>query len=82
MAIPFHRRSGTVTIACLDLLLRRPLGALVWAGIADADQTIAWLEKAFVSKDSLLRDLRVDPSLDALRSDPRFADLVRRMGFP
>jgi len=58
------------------------LWALVWAGLADADQTIAWLEKAFASKDSLLRDLRVDPSLDAFRRAPRFADLVRRMGFP
>jgi serine/threonine-protein kinase len=58
------------------------LWALVWASLADADQTIAWLEKAFASKDSLLRDLRVDPSLDAFRRDPRFADLVRRMGFP
>jgi tetratricopeptide (TPR) repeat protein len=58
------------------------LWALVWAGLGDADQAIGWLEKAFASKDSLLRDLRVDPSLDSIRSDPRFAALVRHMGFP
>jgi len=58
------------------------LWALVWAGLGDANQTMTWLEKAFASKDSLLRDLRVDPSLDAFRTDPRLIALVRRMGFP
>ncbi len=57
--------------------------AVVYAGLGEKDQAFGWLQKAFEQRDSgWLVDLRVDPRFDLLRSDPRFADLVRRVGLP
>jgi len=56
--------------------------ALVYAGLQDNDQAIAWLEKAYKERSDFLLVLKVDPLFDGLRADPRFQDLVRRMGFP
>jgi hypothetical protein len=41
-----------------------------------------WLEKAFEERSTLLVLLRVLPEFDSLRSDARYAELVRRIGFP
>jgi eukaryotic-like serine/threonine-protein kinase len=49
-------------------------------GLGDNDQAFAWLKKAFLERSWYLVLLRVDPRLDNLRSDPRFQDLVRRVG--
>jgi tetratricopeptide (TPR) repeat protein len=56
--------------------------ALVHAGLGETDQTFEWLERAYAKRDKGLLVLKVDPPLDPIRSDPRFADLVRRMNFP
>ena len=40
------------------------------------------LEQAFQERSPDLTFLRVDPAWDTLRNDPRFADLVRRVGIP
>jgi serine/threonine-protein kinase len=56
--------------------------ALVYMGLGDIDRTFAWLEKAYQVRSDLLVYLRVDPRLDAIRSDRRFADLVQRVGIP
>jgi hypothetical protein len=40
----------------------------------------AWLEKAFEERHSQLHAVKVDPVFDSLRSDPRYAALLRRMG--
>ena len=50
--------------------------------LGEPDQAIAWLEKAYQVRSEEMLILRVDPKLDALRSDPRFQDLLRRMNFP
>jgi DNA-binding winged helix-turn-helix (wHTH) protein/TolB-like protein/tetratricopeptide (TPR) repeat protein len=50
--------------------------------IGDKDQAFALLEKAYEERDNMVILLKVDPYFDPLRSDPRFADLVRRVGFP
>ncbi len=56
--------------------------AVIYAGLGQKDQALAWLEKAYAERDGSLVLLRVDPGLDSLRSDPRYADLVRRVGLP
>ena len=54
----------------------------VYAGLGEKDQAFAWLEKAYEERTSRLSYLKVEPLWDPLRSDPRFADLVRRIGLP
>jgi TolB-like protein/Tfp pilus assembly protein PilF len=56
--------------------------AVVYAGLGEKDQAFAWLEKAYGERTSRLGYLKVEPLWDPLRTDPRFADLVRRIGLP
>jgi len=53
--------------------------ALIYVGLERKDQAFEWLGKAFQERSDMLVYLKVDPRLDALRSDPRFQDLLRRM---
>jgi TolB-like protein/Tfp pilus assembly protein PilF len=57
---------------------------LAWgyAALGDLDRAMEWLEKAYAERSSALVYLRIEPLFDPLRGDRRFADLVRRMGFP
>jgi TolB-like protein/DNA-binding winged helix-turn-helix (wHTH) protein/Tfp pilus assembly protein PilF len=59
-----------------------PPGAFVIAylGLDDHDQTFAWLEQAYDEQSNILKFLKVHPIFDPLRNDPRFKDLVRRVG--
>lgn len=54
--------------------------AAIYAGLGDRDQAMKWLEKAYGERTEYLIYLKVEPMADPLRSDPRFKDLVRRMG--
>ena len=54
--------------------------ALIYAALGEADEAFAWLEEAYRVHDSELFTLAVEPKFDGLRTDPRFADLLRRMG--
>jgi serine/threonine-protein kinase len=56
--------------------------ALVYAGLGDKDRTFMFLESAYRERNYALCWLKVDPSFDGVRSDPRFRDLVRRIGLP
>ena len=49
-------------------------------GLGDREQCFVWLEKAWESRDMRLSFLKVDPKWDAIRSDPRFVSLLKRMG--
>jgi serine/threonine protein kinase/Tfp pilus assembly protein PilF len=49
--------------------------------LGDKDQAFVWLNKAYEARSEILF-VKVDPRLDAIRSDPRYADLLRRMGLP
>jgi len=54
--------------------------AIVYVGLGEKDEALQWLERDYQDRDFELTSLKVDPLLDSLRSDPRFADLVRRVG--
>jgi DNA-binding winged helix-turn-helix (wHTH) protein/Flp pilus assembly protein TadD len=56
--------------------------ALVNAGLDRHDAAFAWLNKAFDDRSHWLVWLRLDPRWNRLRSDPRFAELMKRMRFP
>ena len=56
--------------------------AFVYVGLGDKDQAFVWLEKAYQERSNYIAWLKVNPIVDSLRSDPRFADLVRRVGLP
>ena len=56
--------------------------AYVEVGMGRKDQAFALLENAFKVHDQWMVWLKVDPSFDALRPDPRYQDLIRRVGFP
>jgi TolB-like protein/Flp pilus assembly protein TadD len=55
--------------------------AAVYAGLGEKDQAFAWLEKDFQARSGKLGWIRWTPAFESLRSDPRFTDLLRRMGF-
>lgn len=69
-----------------ELLERKYLSpyclALIYAGLGEKDQALEWLEKAYQKRVALLIYLGRQPQFDALRSDPRFADLLLRVGLP
>lgn len=44
------------------------------------DQVFEWLEKAYVNRDSNMNHLKVSPALDNIRSDPRFIELLKKVG--
>jgi tetratricopeptide (TPR) repeat protein len=56
--------------------------AIVELGLSDKDQALAWLEHAYEDRTFFILDLKNDPELDPLRSDPRFQDLLHRVKFP
>ena len=56
--------------------------ALVYVGLGDKDQAFAQLDQAYQERHPYLILIKVEPVFDVLHSDPRFADLVRRIGVP
>jgi hypothetical protein len=60
-----------------------PFG-LIWAhaGLGEKDQAFAYLERCYQDRRERMPWIYVDPLMDPLRSDPRFDDLVRRIGLP
>ena len=59
-----------------------PAGAFVnaYLGLGDTEQAFAWIERAYQEQSNILQFVKVHPFFDPLRGDPRFADLVRRVG--
>jgi hypothetical protein len=53
-----------------------------YAALGEKDRAFNWLEKAYEKRDFFLPTLAVNPYMDPLRSDPRFQDLLRRIGLP
>jgi hypothetical protein len=55
--------------------------ALIYNGLGEREKTLAWLERGFEARDHKMNLLKVDPKWSNLHGDPRFRDLVRRIGF-
>jgi len=53
--------------------------AIIYAGLGDKDKAFEWLEKGY-REGGLLTGLKTDPQWDSLRTDSRFADLLKRVG--
>jgi len=87
-----YGKSGKIREAreVLNFLLERRKNKYVWptiiavvyGGMGDKDHAFEWLETAYKEHEYWLPKLRVDPMFDPLRSDLRFAELVKRMNFP
>lgn len=56
------------------------LMAYIYAGLKDKEQAFEWLEKAYQERSYVLVALKTLPIFDDLREDPRFDDLLRRVG--
>jgi TolB-like protein/Flp pilus assembly protein TadD len=52
----------------------------VYAGLGDKNKAFEWMEKDFKNGDGQLPDITVSIPLESLRDDPRFKDLLKRMG--
>ena len=56
--------------------------AALYAGLGEKDEVFRWLNAAYEERDYQMESLRTDFRLDPVRSDPRFAELVRKVGLP
>jgi TolB-like protein/DNA-binding winged helix-turn-helix (wHTH) protein len=80
------KREAARAIEDLKLSLRRtpalsaPLLAFAYAGMKDRQHTLLWLNRALFEHSNTLLALKVDPAYDFLRDDPRFQDLLRKVG--
>jgi TolB-like protein/tetratricopeptide (TPR) repeat protein len=59
-----------------------PAGAFVnaYLGLGENDEALAWFEQAYTEHSNLLQSIKVHPFFDPIRADPRFKELVRRVG--
>jgi len=53
-----------------------------YALLGEKDKSFAWLEKAYAEKSAFISYVKPFPHFDSLRSDPRYAGLLKRMGLP
>jgi hypothetical protein len=56
--------------------------ATLYAELGDKEQAFRWLITAYQEHDEELIGLKTDYAVDPIRSDPRFAELVRKVGLP
>jgi tetratricopeptide (TPR) repeat protein len=52
----------------------------VYVGLGEKEEAFFWLEKGYSQNDALLNYLKMDPTFDPLRSDPRYTELLRKIG--
>jgi len=54
--------------------------AILYGALDERDKAFAWLERAYEERDPRLTYLKVGPRFDPLRQEPRFREVLRRMG--
>jgi hypothetical protein len=59
-----------------------PAGAFIntYVALGDYDQAFFWCDEAYKEQSGILQWLKVAPLFDPVRNDPRFVDLVHRVG--
>jgi tetratricopeptide (TPR) repeat protein len=80
-----HQAEAERAVDKLEQLNRRhqidPAPILIaYVGMGNKEKAFTWLEKAYSQHSNVLATLKVDPAFDPLRNDPRFNDLLRRVG--
>ena len=60
--------------------IRCPLVSIAYIGLGDKEKALVFLEKAYEEHSSGLTALKVDPTYDPLRREPRFQALVQHIG--
>jgi Flp pilus assembly protein TadD len=58
----------------------QPLIALIYVGLDERANALAWLEKAYQQHSTMMIWLKVDPRFDRIRQEPQCQDLMRRVG--
>jgi len=86
-AVAGQRVEAEKIVADLEERVRRKevssfLPAVVYAGLNDKDKAFYWLERAYQERSNWLALIKVGRRLKNLRGDPRFDDLLKRIGFP
>jgi len=56
--------------------------AVLYVGLGDKEQALSALERAYTAHDLQMQFLGIDPHVDPLRSEPRFKELIRKVGLP
>jgi tetratricopeptide (TPR) repeat protein len=56
--------------------------AYICAGLGDKEEALSWLQKGFEERAFQMQLLQVDPRLETLHNDPRFKELVKKVGLP
>jgi hypothetical protein len=80
------KRRGDAAIAELKEWAKdHPVPPLIFAKyeaqFGDRNEAVNWLEKAYQMRNPGLAEIEIEDGYDNLRSDPRFQDLMRRVGF-
>ncbi len=77
-------QAGIALTKLKQLNMGQPVDPIVFAapyiGTGNKDEAFFWLNKAYAQHSNALTGLKADPLYDPLRSDPRFQDLLRRVG--
>ena len=54
----------------------------IYTDRGDRDHAFDWLNRAYLQHDAGIRSLKIDPLLQGIRNDPRYADLLKNMDLP
>jgi TolB-like protein/DNA-binding winged helix-turn-helix (wHTH) protein len=79
-----HQEAALEVAKLLDLNSRQRMDPIVlvqaYVGMGNNDQALAWLEKAYAQHSNGLTALKVDPTYDPLRTNPKFQNVLARVG--
>jgi TolB-like protein/DNA-binding winged helix-turn-helix (wHTH) protein/Tfp pilus assembly protein PilF len=86
-AISGHRNEALRILHDLQTISRRKYVAshdiaAIYAGLGERSKALMWLNKAYDERSYTVLQLEVEPEFDLLRSEPRFQELMHRIGFP